>query len=205
MAIGAAGLAPLSDRLGRRLLLVSAMFLIGLSMLAVSLIADSKSIAVFAVLRFLSGLGIGIIFGSAPALVSEFMPGRFRSLAVSVVVMGYPVGAVLAGPIANALIPEFGWASVFTAGGLLTICMGLLTLALLPESPEFLAGRAGSWPDRATEVNKLLGRMRRAAISDIASVVPAVPIGDLKHQLRHTHQLTPFTKCILTTKVIMIS
>ena len=94
----------------------------------------------FAVLRFLSGLGIGIIFGSAPALVSEFMPGRFRSLAVSVVVMGYPVGAVLAGPIANALIPEFGWASVFTAGGLLTICMGLLTLALLPESPEFLAG-----------------------------------------------------------------
>ena len=175
MAIGAAGLAPLSDRLGRRRLLVAAMFLIGLSMLAVSLIADSKSIAVFAVLRFLSGLGIGIIFGSAPALVSEFMPGRLRSLAVSVVVMGYPVGAVLAGPIANALIPEFGWASVFTAGGLLTICMGLLTWALLPESPEFLAGRAGSWPDRATEVNKLLGRMRRAAISDIASVVPAVP------------------------------
>ena len=175
MAIGAAGLAPLSDRLGRRRLLVSAMFLIGLSMLAVSLIADSKSIAVFAVLRFLSGLGIGIIFGSAPALVSEFMPGRFRSLAVSVVVMGYPVGAVLAGPIANALIPEFGWASVFTAGGLLTLFMGVLTWALLPESPEFLAGRAGYWPDRATEVNKLLGRMRRAAISDIASVVPAVP------------------------------
>ena len=175
MAIGAAGLAPLSDRLGRRLLLVSAMFLIGLSMLAVSLIADSESIAVFAVLRFLSGLGIGIIFGSAPALVSEFMPGRFRSLAVSVVVMGYPVGAVLAGPIANALIPGFGWASVFTAGGLLTLFMGLLTWALLPESPEFLAGRAGYWPDRATEVNKLLGRMRRAAISDIASVVPAVP------------------------------
>ncbi|HCJ38346.1 MAG TPA: MFS transporter, partial [Halieaceae bacterium] len=53
-------------------------------------------------------------------------------------------------------------------GGLLTLFMGLLTWALLPESPEFLAGRAGSWPDRATEVNKLLGRMRRAAISDIA-------------------------------------
>ena len=36
MAIGAAGLAPLSDRLGRRLLLVAAMLLVGLSMLAVS-------------------------------------------------------------------------------------------------------------------------------------------------------------------------
>jgi len=32
MAIGAAGLAPLSDRLGRRLLLVSAMFLVMVSM-----------------------------------------------------------------------------------------------------------------------------------------------------------------------------
>ena len=36
MAIGAAGLAPLSDRLGRRALLVAAMFLVGLSMLGVS-------------------------------------------------------------------------------------------------------------------------------------------------------------------------
>ena len=105
MAIGAAGLAPLSDQLGRRLLLVAAMFLVGLSMLAVSWIASTASVTVFAILRFISGLGIGVIFGSAPALASEFMPSRYRSLAVSLVVMGYPVGAVLAGPIANALIP----------------------------------------------------------------------------------------------------
>ena len=108
MAVGAAGLAPLSDQLGRRTLLVAAMFLIGLSMLAVSWTESTASVVVFASLRFVSGLGIGIIFGSAPALASEFMPTRYRSLSVSLVVMGYPVGAVLAGPIATALIPEYG-------------------------------------------------------------------------------------------------
>ena len=68
MAIGAAGLAPLSDRLGRRALLVAAIFLVGLSMLGVGWIASSGSVTLFAMLRFISGLGIGIIFGSAPAL-----------------------------------------------------------------------------------------------------------------------------------------
>ncbi|REJ72812.1 MAG: MFS transporter, partial [Proteobacteria bacterium] len=165
MAIGAAGLAPLSDRLGRRLLLVAAMSLVGLSMLAVGWIENTASVALFAILRFISGLGIGVIFGSAPALASEFMPSRYRSLAVSLVVMGYPVGAVLAGPIANALIPDHGWTSVFSAGGALTIGIALVTWALLPESPEFLASRAGNRPNREAMVNSLLARLDRDPVS----------------------------------------
>ena len=168
MAIGAAGLAPLSDKMGRRTLLVAAMFLVGLSMLAVSWIASSASVTLFAMLRFISGLGIGVIFGCAPALASEFMPSRYRSLAVSMVVMGYPVGAVLAGPIANALIPGFGWTAVFTAGGILTLLIGAVTWTLLPESPEFLAGRAGHRPERHNEVNRLLARLQRDAVTDLS-------------------------------------
>ena len=116
-------------------------------MLAVSCIASTASVTVFAILRFISGLGIGVIFGSAPALASEFMPSRYRSLAVSLVVMGYPVGAVLAGPIANALIPDYGWTAVFTAGGILTLLIGIVTWALLPESPSFW--RAAPVTDRS--------------------------------------------------------
>ena len=171
MAIGAAGLAPLSDRLGRRALLVAAIFLVGLSMLGVSWIASSGSVTLFAVLRFISGLGIGIIFGSAPALASEFMPSRYRSLAVSLVVMGYPVGAVLAGPIANALIPNYGWPAVFTAGGALTLTIGVVTWMLLPESPEFLASRPGDRPERESTVNGVLARMDRGPIQGLPSDV----------------------------------
>lgn len=164
MAIGAAGLAPLSDQLGRRALLVAAMFLVGLSMLAVSWIERTGSVAIFASLRFVSGLGIGVIFGSAPALAAEFMPSRYRSLAVSLVVMGYPVGAVLAGPVANSVIPDYGWTAVFTAGGALTLLIGLITWALLPESPEFLAGRPGNRPERGAMVNGMLTRLGREPV-----------------------------------------
>ena len=190
MAIGAAGLAPLSDKMGRRTLLVAAMFLVGLSMLAVSWIASSASVTLFAMLRFISGLGIGVIFGCAPALASEFMPSRYRSLAVSMVVMGYPVGAVLAGPIANALIPGFGWTAVFTAGGILTLLIGAVTWTLLPESPEFLAGRAGHRPERHNEVNRLLARLERDAVTDLSpdvirpSSTPAAQILTAERRLR---------------------
>ena len=190
MAIGAAGLAPLSDRLGRRLLLVAAMLLLGLSMLAVSWIESMASVTVFSILRFVSGLGIGVIFGSAPALASEFMPSRYRSLAVSLVVMGYPVGAVLAGPIANALIPDYGWTAVFMAGGVLTLCIAVVTWALLPESPEFLASRAGNRPDREVEVNSLLTRLDREPVSALEthvmrpSATPVAQILTVERRLR---------------------
>ena len=182
MAIGAAGLAPLSDRLGRRLLLVAAMLLVGLSMLAVSWIESMASVTVFSILRFVSGLGIGVIFGSAPALASEFMPSRYRSLAVSLVVMGYPVGAVLAGPIANALIPDYGWTAVFMAGGVLTLCIAVVTWALLPESPEFLASRAGNRPDREVVVNSLLARLDRDPVSAVETNISrpsATPVAQI--------------------------
>ena len=193
MAIGAAGLAPLSDRLGRRLLLVAAMLLVGLSMLAVSWIESMASVTVFSILRFVSGLGIGVIFGSAPALASEFMPSRYRSLAVSLVVMGYPVGAVLAGPIANALIPDYGWTAVFTAGGVLTLCIAVVTWALLPESPEFLASRAGNRPDREVVVNSLLARLDRDPVSAVETNIidqlqrpspKSLPLSDVSERLR---------------------
>ena len=182
MAIGAAGLAPLSDRLGRRLLLVAAMLLVGLSMLAVSWIESMASVTVFSILRFVSGLGIGVIFGSAPALASEFMPSRYRSLAVSLVVMGYPVGAVLAGPIANALIPDYGWTAVFMAGGVLTLSIAVVTWALLPESPEFLASRAGNRPDREVVVNSLLARLDRDPVSAVETNISrpsATPVAQI--------------------------
>ena len=182
MAIGAAGLAPLSDRLGRRLLLLAAMLLVGLSMIAVSWIESMASVTVFSILRFVSGLGIGVIFGSAPALASEFMPSRYRSLAVSLVVMGYPVGAVLAGPIANALIPDYGWTAVFTAGGVLTLCIAVVTWALLPESPEFLASRAGNRPDREVVVNSLLARLDRDPVSAVETNITrpsATPVAQI--------------------------
>ena len=179
-----------------RIPLAAAMFLVGLSMLAVSLIAGSESVAAFAALRFISGLGIGVIFGSAPTLASEFMPTRYRSLAVSLVIMGYPVGAVLAGPMANYLIPSHGWAAVFAAGGVLTLLIGVLTWALLPESPEFLAARPGDRPERESEVNHLLARMHRKSVDGLSIEVDrlgSVPVAQILIPERRAKTLVLWT------------
>jgi MFS family permease len=96
--------------------------------------------------------------------------------------MGYPVGAVLAGPIANALIPDYGWTAVFTAGGILTLLIGIVTWALLPESPEFLASRAGNRPEREAAVNGLLARLSREAVTGMRATVTrpsATPVAQI--------------------------
>jgi AAHS family 4-hydroxybenzoate transporter-like MFS transporter len=179
MAVGGAGLAPLSDKFGRRLLLIFAMFLVGLSMVAVPFIATTESIVIFAALRFLSGLGIGVIFGSTPALASEFMPTRLKSMAVSIVIMGYPIGAIFAGPIANTLMPVYGWPTVFLAGGILTLVLAVLIWLFLPESPEFLATQPGDIPNREAAINRLLTRLNRQPIENVDSYVQppaAIPL-----------------------------
>ena len=173
MAIGGAGLAPLSDKFGRRVLLIFAMCLVGLSMVAVAFVAETRSLTIFATLRFLSGLGIGVIFGSTPALASEFMPTRLKGMAVSIVIMGYPIGAIFAGPIANALMPVFGWPAVFLAGGSLTLALAVLIWLFLPESPEFLATQAGERPNRKAAINSLMKRLNRQPIENVDVYVQA--------------------------------
>lgn len=192
MAIGGAGLAPLSDQFGRRMLLIIATFMVGLSMIAVTWIATSESVIIFSAIRFVSGLGIGVIFGSTPALASEFMPSRLRSLAVSIVIMGYPIGAIMAGPIANALIPINGWESVFIAAGCLTLLMGVAIGIYLPESPEFLVTRAGHRPARQAEVNKLLLRIGRSPLDGIDAYVnppSAIPLARILSPNRRLNTL----------------
>ena len=184
MALGASLLSPLADRFGRRVLLIAAMVLVGLSMLAVHPVSrGGEALTELMLLRFTAGLGIGVIFGSAPALAAEFMPERYRSLAVSLVVMGYPVGAVLAGPIATSLLPGYGWSAVFVAGGVLTLVIAVLAFWLLPESPEFIAAQPGNRPDRTDRVNQLLARLQRPplynALDAQVAQRPAIPLNRL--------------------------
>jgi AAHS family 4-hydroxybenzoate transporter-like MFS transporter len=73
--------------------------------------------------------------------------------------------------MANALIPPLGWTAVFTAGGLLTLTIAVVTWALLPESPEFLASQRGQRPEREDEVNRLLLRMNRKGVVGLPSLV----------------------------------
>jgi MFS transporter, AAHS family, 4-hydroxybenzoate transporter len=85
------------------------------------------------------------------AMTSEFNPRRRRATMVMIMFCGFSVGAALGGLLAAALIPQFGWRSVFVVGGVLPLLLVPILAQLLPESVRFLVlgGRA---PRRVAEL-----------------------------------------------------
>ncbi|MGZ7174503.1 MFS transporter [Burkholderia gladioli] len=138
MLLGSLALSVLADRIGRRPVLVASMLFAGLCMLGT---AHARTLAQLLALRALSGAGVGAIMGNAMALVSEYCPARRRASTMMLVSCGFTAGAVFGGLIAVWLIPLAGWRAVFLSGGLVSLAIGLLMAAMLPESVQFLVLR----------------------------------------------------------------
>jgi AAHS family 4-hydroxybenzoate transporter-like MFS transporter len=153
MVVGAVTVGPVADRIGRKRLIVLATLGFGVGTLLTAL---APSLEVMAVVRFLTGLGLGGVLPTLISLVTEFAPGRLRGTLVTIAFSGLPFGSMLAGLLARWLMPRFGWESLFYVGGLLPIGIAVLALLWLPESLRFLALR----PERRAEA---LGVLRRIA------------------------------------------
>ncbi|WP_343594637.1 MFS transporter [Acinetobacter sp.] len=163
MAAGSIFLAPLADKIGRRLLILICLVIAGLSMLACAFV---QSHTMLAALRFVTGIGVGGILASSNVLASEYANSRWRSLAVSLMSTGYGIGATLGGILSLALIQHLGWRSIFMAGGFTTIAMLLMSLWLLPESLDYLFAKR---PKQALEkVNAVMQRMGLETLSTLS-------------------------------------
>jgi AAHS family 4-hydroxybenzoate transporter-like MFS transporter len=55
--------------------------------------------------------------------------------------VGFPAGGAVAGFVASALIPQYGWQSVFYVGGAIPLAIAVAMYVGLPESLQFLAVR----------------------------------------------------------------
>ena len=136
--VGCAVAGPLADRFGRRVVIIGSVFLIGVWSVVSAFSVDVLTLGVF---RFLTGLGLGASMPNAATLVSEFAPKRRRSLMVTSIYAGFPVGAALGGFGSDWLINHFGWDSVLLVGGIIPLAFTVLLLLLLPESIVFMAQR----------------------------------------------------------------
>lgn len=139
VGIGAVTIGPLADRFGRRTSLISS--IAAFSVLTIA-IAFAPNVETFTALRFLAGLGLGACLPTALAFMTEFArPGRGGS-AVTRMMTGYHVGAVLTALLGLWVIEAYGWEAMFVIGGV----AGLLTLpimwAKLPESESYLAAKS---------------------------------------------------------------
>jgi MFS transporter, AAHS family, 4-hydroxybenzoate transporter len=143
LMIGALTLGPLADRIGRKQIIVFSTLAFGLGALVTALVQDVNTLLV---IRFLTGLGLGGAMPNTIAMTSEFNPQRRRATMVMIMFCGFSVGAALGGLLAAALIPQFGWRSVFVVGGLAPLLLVPILQLRLPESVRFLAltGRANA-------------------------------------------------------------
>ncbi len=159
MAIGAFGLAPLADKLGRRTIIVTAFSGITVAMLLTGL---AGSVPVLAALRLITGIGLGTLLASLTVVIVEYSNRRWGNFFISVLHIGFAVGASGMGLIAAALADEFGWRSFFLVGGSVNVLILLACLFVLPESAEFLLA---SQPRNAlARVNRIFARIGRAPL-----------------------------------------
>src|ERR1700709_2029341 len=141
LMIGALLFGPLADRIGRKKIIIFSTLAFGIGTLATAFVQDVNTLLV---IRFLTGLGLGGAMPNTIALTSEFSPHRRRATMVMIMFCGFSLGAALGGFLAAALIPQFGWRSVFVVGGAAPLLLVPILAWRLPESVRFLAltGRA---------------------------------------------------------------
>jgi benzoate transport len=165
MMAGAMGLAPLSDIIGRRRLIIASLLLIGVSIL---LTASATKLTEFVALRFVSGLGGGALLASQATMAAEFSPEKYRALAVTIVTAGYPAGAMMTSVIGGFVMPDYGWRGMFWFGGIATLSMAVVAMALLPESIKYLfERRPANTLERANRILAALGKPTIDVLPDI--------------------------------------
>jgi MFS family permease len=138
MALGAIYLASQADRYGRKKIILACNMLMGLSIFFTFL---SDSIQTLTLFRILSGFGIGGMLATTATLASENAPPSSKNFWISLVMAGYPIGAVLSGLIAAKVIPQFGWEAMFQIAGVASFLSLPLVYFFMKESKEFLRNR----------------------------------------------------------------
>lgn len=132
---GALLFGPLSDKLGRKTILIGSIVVFGLASLVSAFSTDLNTLIFW---RFVTGLGLGGAMPNAITLTSEYSPTQRRSNLVTLMFCGFTIGSALGGIISAQLLPTVGWHGILMIGGIAPLATIPLLLAFLPESLKFL-------------------------------------------------------------------
>ncbi|HFT2183726.1 TPA: MFS transporter [Bacillus cereus] len=133
MAVGALIFGILSDRIGRKSVFIITLLLFSIGS---GLTALTTTLAMFLVLRFLIGMGLGGELPVASTLVSESVEAHERGKIVVLLESFWAGGWLIAALISYFVIPKYGWEIAMV----LSAVPALYALYLrwnLPDSPRF--------------------------------------------------------------------
>lgn len=136
--IGALTAGAIGDRIGRKKLVLAGIAWFSLGMF---ITAFAPSITFFAIMRTLTGLGLGALLATAGATMAEFAPAGKRNFYNAIVYSGIPAGGVVAALLGLALLGVVGWRGLFMIGATPILFLFPMALFKLPESPRWLLSR----------------------------------------------------------------
>ena len=209
---GALVAGALSDRVGRKRLLVVAALLFAVTSLGNALAND---FTVFVVWRMLGGVAIGLASNLSPMYIAEIAPAQTRGKLVAINQLTIVIGILLAQYInwflvrnlpqgasdefiRNSWFGQQGWRWMFglTAAPSLLFFIGMF---LVPESPRWLAKNGKA--ERALGVLARIGGdgYARAALADIESTLASEQI----QRVRFADLLEPRMRKVLVLGVVL--
>ena len=159
-------LGHIADRAGRRPILLVSLSVVGIATL---LCSQASSFTAFAVLRFVAGFALGGLLAAIVPLVAEHFRPQQRSVAVTLMFIGYPLGAVVGGAITAGLI-GYGWRNLFFGAGVVTLLLVPMAF-LLKETLHTSSAPVGSQVKLTGSSLKALfieGRFRITIIASFA-------------------------------------
>src|SRR5579872_4837987 len=156
--VGAFVFGRLSDRFGRRPMLMT---VVGLYSVLALASAFSPNVYVFLGLRSLFGFAMGGVWGIGASRALESIPAKSRGLISGILQEGYPMGYFLAA-IANLFLPAIGWRGML-ALGVLPALLILYIQRSVRESPAWEAAGSAAATPRPNFIQAMKGHWRMLA------------------------------------------
>lgn len=192
MIVGAALSGAISDRLGRRTVILYTLLIYSVGSFLCGLANDYWMLMIF---RFITGFGLGGELPAASTLVSEVSPLKSRGRNVVILESFWAWGWIAASLVAFLAIPEFGWRAAFFIGAVPALFAAILRFKI-PESPRYLELNG-----RRDEAEKIVSDFERAA--GVEPVKDDSPVEKVKKRPWYEEFKMLWTKANLRTTAVL--
>jgi SP family galactose:H+ symporter-like MFS transporter len=191
---GAIAGGPLSDRLGRRPVVLLAAIIFAVGAIAAAL-APNVLILIFA--RFILGLGVGLASLIVPLYIAEIAPPDTRGALVSLNQLMITIGILLSYIVGVAFTPIEGWRYMFAVAVIPALILGI-GMFTLPESPRWLVKNGKL--DKARSV-LLLSRVEAGVETEMQQMEEIERIERQQAQVGYKELLAPWIRPALIVGV----